>query len=72
LLFALGAPVEHVPRLSVHAVTQPSAPPAPAVPVQLLPEQPGLVLSHLPLLHWLSALQTQSVWLELGLPAEHE
>jgi hypothetical protein len=55
---ASGVPGAHVAPLALHDVTQPSVPPFPAVPVQLLPVQPGVSLAHLSLLHWLSALHT--------------
>ena len=65
---AFGVPTVQVPRLGLHAVTQPSEPPAPAVPVHDPFEQPALLLSHEPLLHWLSLLQMHLLVLELYVP----
>jgi hypothetical protein len=50
VLPAFGAPIEHVAAPGVHATTQLSAPPEPAVPVQAPPAQLAQ-LAHLPLPH---------------------
>lgn len=47
---AFGAPIEHVAAPGVHATTQLSAPPEPAVPVHAPPAQLAQ-LAHLPLPH---------------------